>query len=271
MALTIKLLGGAALAYLLFALALWSLQRKLIYAPSGGYVSPARVGLEGVREKVFHSPDGAKFLAWYAPPASDRPTVLYFHGNAGGLAHRAERIATYQDAGYGMLMVSYRGYSGGTGQPSEKAIIQDSLMAFDWLQQTHKPRRIFVHGVSLGTGVAVQVAAQRPVAGLILEAPYTSLPDVGQYHYPFLPVKYFMFDRFDSLAFIPQVRAPVLILHGEADQVIPVALGKRLLAAANEPKTGIFPRHAGHNDLFAHGAFAHIEDMLRRESQSPRP
>ncbi len=188
----------AAALYLAALIALYVFQRSLIYYPDPTRYTPAQAGLSGVREVVIETQDGEHILAWWAPASPGRPTFLYFHGNAGGLITRADRIKRFAGAGLGVFMPAYRGYAGSSGKPSEAAIVADALLAYDYLRKAGiAPDDIIAYGESLGSGVAVQLAAARPVSALILDAPYTSLPDIGKHLYPFAPVATFMVDRFE--------------------------------------------------------------------------
>lgn len=252
--------GYCALVGLAFAF-----QRNLLYAPDARRVPPAAVGLSNVSEIVLQRPDGAQIIGWYGKAKAGRRTVLYFHGNGGGLANRAARVAAYMAEEEGFFIVSYRGYSGSTGRPSEQANVDDAKAAHDWLvEQGVSAADIVLYGESLGSGVAVQVAVDRPVAGLILDAPFTSIPAIGQHHYWYLPVGLLMLDRYPSRRLISRVRTPLLIIHGERDEVTPVGMGKQVFEAANEPKTLSIIAGAGHNDHHAHGAFEIVQEWLAK-------
>jgi hypothetical protein len=261
---TILTVAGVGLAiYLFVALGLYVVQRRLIYYPDAAYHSPAAAELGAVQEVTLETPDGARLICWWARAAANRPTLLYFQGNAGGLIDRAPRLERFANAGFGVFMQAYRGYSGSTGSPSEKALIADAILAYDHLRGLGlAPRDIVVYGESLGSGVAVQLAAARPVGALILDAPYTSLPDLGKSIYPFLPVETFMVDRFDSKRHIAKVEAPILILHGENDAVIPVEHGRALFHAAPEPKELAVVEAAGHSNIYQYGAFAALQRFI---------
>jgi uncharacterized protein len=260
----LMIIGGVILTiYVVAAVSMFSLQRRLLYFPDTARHQPSEVGLSGVKEVVLDTPDGAKLIAWYAPARSGRPTLLYFHGNGGGLANRADRIRRFNAAGYGVFMPSYRGYSGGTGSPSEGAIVADAKLAYDHLiGMGLSARQIVPYGESLGSGVAVRLATERQVAALILDAPYTSLPDVGKLLYPMMPVHSLMLDRFESRTHIKSVRAPILILHGTEDEVIPIEFGEALFALAPEPKEIAVIDDAGHSDIYSFGAFATLDRFL---------
>jgi len=174
------------------------------------------------------------FTAWYAPGAPGLPTLLYFHGNAGNMSERADRFAEVLKSGFGLLAVSYRGYPGSAGSPSEAGFFADALTAFDWLA-TRTPD-IVLHGESLGTGVATFVASKREARALILEAPFTATVDIAAATYPWVPVAYLMTDQFRSRDYIKQVGEPVLIVHGTADTVDPISYVKDLFELGGEPK-----------------------------------
>ncbi len=262
------LLTIAAIAagfYLVIAVGIYAFQRSLIFYPDATYSTPAESGLGGVNEVKLETPDGQTLIAWYAPAAPGKPTFLYFHGNAGNLVNRAPRIERFARAGYGTFMLAYRGYGGSTGKPSESAVVADAVLAYDHLRGLGlPPRDILPYGESLGSGVAVQLAARHEVGALILDAPYTSLPAIGKRLYPFLPVETFMTDRFDSKQHIAEVRAPILILHGTNDGVIPVELGRELFQAAPEPKAMAELQGAGHSDIYMFGALEHLERFIAK-------
>ncbi len=180
-----------------------------------------------------------------------RPTILYFHGNGGGLSNRAERIGYFTDHGFGFLGVSYRGFEGSTGSPSEAGFITDANTAYDWLRrQSVAPRNVLLIGESIGTGVAVQLAAAKEVGAIALESPYANAVDVGAASYWFFPVHWLMKDQFRSANYIRSVKAPLLITHGKRDALIPFAQGQKLFDLANEPKQLNAIESSGHELLF---------------------
>ncbi|MBL9046765.1 MAG: alpha/beta fold hydrolase [Tabrizicola sp.] len=236
--------------YLAAATGLFVLQRSLQYFPTQRDPDPATLGLAGVTRLILPTPDGESLVLWYAPPEAGRPVILFLHGNAGEMADRAERLASYQTRGFGAAFLSWRGYGGSTGTPTESGLLIDARTAYDHLRsQGIGPDRIVLVGESLGTGPAVQLAARIPVAALVLEAPYSAALDIAQAQYPWLPVGLLMKDQYRSRDHIAQVRAPVLILHGEADRVIPFTSGQYLFARANEPKTFLSLGAVGHEAL----------------------
>lgn len=262
---TLMIIAGVVAAlYIIAAGSLYMFQRRLIYFPDAEREAPADAGLSGVREVVLQTPDGERLIAWYSAATPGKPTLLYFHGNSGTLSDRADRIKRFAGGGYGVFMPSYRGYSGSTGSPSEEAIVADAHLAYDHLRGMGiAERAIVVYGESLGSGVAVRLASDRSVGAVILDAPYTSLPDVGKLLYPVMPVQTFMVDRFESKKHILTVRAPILIMHGAEDTVVPLTLGKALFEVAPQPKEMAVFRGAGHSDIYAFGAFPRMDEFLR--------
>lgn len=242
--------------YGIVVLATYLLQRRLIYFPETQRISPASVDLPDVEERALATPDGEKVLVWYGRAKPGYPTLLYFHGNAGSFEFRQERIRRYRARGVGMYMMTYRGYGGSTGVPSERANVADARLAYDNLRADGIPAEdIILYGESLGSGIAVQIAAEKRVGGIILDAPYTSLVDVAETVYPFLPARLLMTDRYETMTFIGRVTAPLLILQGERDEVVPIAMGRAVFAAANEPKTMKTFAEAGHSDHWNFGSY----------------
>lgn len=259
--------------YGLLVLATYLLQRRLIYFPDTQRISPASVNLPDVEERTLQTPDGEKILVWYGRAKPGYPTLLYFHGNAGSFEFRQERIRRYMARGIGMYMMTYRGFGGSTGVPSERANVADARLAYDSLRADGVAAEdIIVYGESLGSGIAVQIAAEKPVGGIILDAPYTSLVDVAETVYPYLPARLLMTDRYETLTYIGRVTAPLLILQGERDEIVPISMGRAVFAAANEPKTmKTFPE-AGHSDHWNFGsydaAYAWLDDWRARQTAS---
>ncbi len=246
--------GVVALMYLF--------QRTLMYFPERGRTAPAAAGLPQAEEIVLAAADGERLIAWHVPPQDDRPIVLYFQGNGGALRLRADRFRALVADGAGLLALSYRGYGGSSGSPSEAGLIRDALAAYDFAAARHPPRRIVLWGESLGSGVAVALAAERPVGGVMLDAPFTSAADVGAAAYPILPVRWLIKDAFRSDERIARINAPLLVLHGERDAVVPIGFGERLFALAREPKRFVRFPNGGHVDLDQHGAMKEVRAFL---------
>jgi hypothetical protein len=259
------LLGSAVAGYGVLVGGLYVLQRHLLYFPDVARPELGELAALGVREITLKTADGLSLLSWFLAPREGRPVIAYLHGNGGHIGYRAGRLRWFARNGYGVLMVEYRGYGGNPGTPSEAGLIADGAAALDFLDgEGIAPNRLVIYGESLGSGIAVPLAAQREVASLILEAPFTSVAEVAQYHYSFMPASALVRDRFDSLARIGDVKAPILILLGERDRVVPLRFGRALFDAAPEPKELWLAQEAGHEDLVRHGAFEAVLDFLRR-------
>ncbi len=250
-------------AAIMAAMYFW--QRSFLYFPDAARSAPADVELPDVVERIIETADGQKLIAWYGRAKPGQPTVLYFHGNAGALEVRRERIRKYLDRGRGMFMMAYRGYSGSSGQPSEAANVADAQAAYDALiKEGVKPDDIIIYGESLGSSVAVQLARVKPAAGLVLDSPFTSVTDRAAEIYPWLPVRWLLRDRYESSRYIGDVKTPLFILHGEADDIVPVAMGRTLFALANEPKEIVTLPGAGHGDHYLFGSFEAINAWIDR-------
>jgi uncharacterized protein len=258
----LKLLIGALVAFGGFVALMYVAQRSLMYFPDRQRTPPAAAGLPSAEEVVLDSESGERVIVWHVPPRDERPVLIYFHGNGGALRHRADRFRALAADGTGLVALSYRGYGGSTGSPSEAGLIADGEAAYRFAAARYPAQRIVLFGESLGTGVAVALAAEYPVGRLILQAPFTSAADVASLVYWFLPVRLLMKDPFYSDRRIAKVTVPVLVLHGARDRVVPIALGERLYALANEPKRFVRLPEGDHNDLDSHGVLAEVRRFL---------
>ena len=252
-------------AYAAAALGMYVFQRKLQYHAENKGLTPDSVGVVGASVETLTTNDGEKIIVWYAPAAKSRPTILYFHGNAGEIGDRPLRFNYYHSRGLGVAYVSYRGYGGSTGSPTEEGLITDANTVYDWLiAKGVAPQNIALLGESLGSGVAVQIAAKKQVGAVALNAPYTSTADVAARIYWWLPVRLLMKDQYRSVDFIARMKAPLLVVHGDQDTLIPLEFGKRLFAAANEPKEMEIIRGFGHDAMFEEMAWAREVEFFER-------
>lgn len=246
---------------------LWAFQRDLMYFPDRAPpVAPSFYAmLDGVQEVLLTTTDGLELRAWYAPPPPNQPTIVMFHGNRGSLRHGRYRLKHLKDAGMGVLLLAYRGYSGNAGTPSERGLYDDARAALDWLRRRGvTDESVVLYGISLGSGVATKMAAERELGAVVLEAPYTSTVDVAAWRFPIVPVTLLMKDRFESLSRIGAIGEPLLVMHGDRDAVIPQRFGRRLFDAANAPKEGFWPRGVGHGDIFDNGGLEAALGFIRR-------
>jgi fermentation-respiration switch protein FrsA (DUF1100 family) len=245
----------AALVYLGGLAALYLAQRTFIFPiPQRVRTAPDAAGFPEAEEHVLDTADGEKVIVWHVPAKPGHAVVVHFPGNGDTLAWLVGRFRAITADGTGLVALSYRGYAGSSGQPSEQGLLSDAATAFAFAAARYSPERIVVWGFSLGSGVAVAVAATEPIGKLILEAPYTSIADVAALAFPWLPVRWLVRDPFRSDQRIAGVTAPLLIMHGGRDPTIPVALGERLFALAHEPKQFVRFAEGGHNDLDNYGA-----------------
>lgn len=261
MSMLVKFALGALVFYVSLVVVAWLGQRWLMYFPDTSRISPAAAGLTGVEERILKTADGAALVIWRAKSRAGQPTLLYFHGNGGGLINRAQRIQRYQAIGFGVLALAYRGYSGSTGIPSESAIMRDARLAYRTLtDEGVRPKDIVLYGESLGSGVAVNLAAEKPVGAVVLDAPYFSIVELASTRYPILPVRLLLTDRYESDRLIRRINAPLLVLQGARDRVVPPASGVKLYELAHDPKRLIVYPEGNHSDLDQHGA---VEDVRR--------
>jgi hypothetical protein len=252
----------ALVFYCGFVALLYVTQRSLQYFPDSYRTAPAAAGLPEAEEAVVDTADGERVLLWHVPPKGDKPVILYFHGNGGSLRYRVDRFRALIADGTGLVAVSYRGYGGSTGRPTEAGLLEDAAAAYAFAAARYPPERIALWGESLGSGVAVALAAEKPVGRVVLEAGFSSAADVGAGVYWYVPVRLLMKDQFRSDLRIGKVTAPVLMLHGDRDNIIPIALGERLYALINAPKRFVRFPGGGHENLGLRGAIEAAKQFL---------
>jgi fermentation-respiration switch protein FrsA (DUF1100 family) len=224
-------------------------QRLLQYFPERRRTPPAAIGLANAEEVVLDTADGECVIVWHVPPRNGQPVFVYFHGNGGSLRWREDRFRNLIDDGSGLVALSYRGYGGSSGRPTEKGLIEDARATYAFAVARYPAERLVLWGESLGSALATKLAADNAVGCVVLEAPFTSAVDVGAQHYWFVPVRLLMKDQFRSDLCIGKVRAPALVIHGENDTVVPISLGERLYSQARMPRRFVRVAGAGHNDL----------------------
>jgi len=241
------------------------LERSMIFFPSPaseGDWNPQGLPLADAH---FAPPDGTQLHGWYVPRKNPRAVILYCHGNAGNVTHRADILAVlHYHVGASVLVFDYRGYGRSQGKPSEAGVLADARAARAWLAQREgiAERDIVLMGQSLGGAVAVDLAATDGARGLILESTFTSIRDMAARHYPWLPVGPLLRTRFDSLSKIGKYHGPLLVVHGRADRIVPFEMGKRLYDAANEPKEFVRLPEADHNDFLPAGYYDTVVRFL---------
>lgn len=244
---------GVTLGVTLILLLAWVGQRQLIYLPFGDVPEPSEVGLTRVERVTFTTDDGLTLNGWFVPASTGIATltVIVFNGNAGNRAYRADLAAGLARAGVASLLFDYRGYGGNPGSPSEEGLALDARAARRYVDARADVSRdrIVYFGESLGAAAAVRLALEQPPRALVLRSPFTSLVDTGRFHYPFLPVRWLLKDRFPSIERISRVGCPVLVIAGGQDSIIPTAQSRRLFEAASDPKQFVILDGADHNDF----------------------
>jgi uncharacterized protein len=246
--------------YGLILIAMTVFQRRLQYRPDASLPDPALSGFASATVIELTTPDGERLKAWWKEPSNARQAIyLYLHGNAANLARRGTRLNELARNGAGVLALSWRGYGGSSGEPSERGLHLDANAAYRWLQDKGYPARIIiVYGESLGTGVAVRLAAERDVGGLILDSPYSSTADIAARRYPWLPVRFLMLDQFRADLSAPRLRVPVLAYHCRQDRIVPYQFGEKLLDLVPTPKRFITIEDACHVPSIARDGLAQL-------------
>jgi fermentation-respiration switch protein FrsA (DUF1100 family) len=261
----LRVLGLAACTYLGVILVLAFFENWLVYHPTSANEDWQPPPSPEVKDVELTSADGTHIHAWWWPVADSEGAILYCHGNAGNLSHRGPTVEKICKAlGESVLIFDYPGYGKSGGKPNEKGCYLAADAAYDWLiEQKIDPAKIVIYGGSLGGGVAVDLASRKKHRALVLAKTFSSLPDVGQYLHPWLPVRWVMRNRFDSLGKIGSCTSPVFVVHGTADTLIPFEFGKRLFEAANEPKQFMAAEGADHNDPLPAEFFQKLDTFLR--------
>jgi fermentation-respiration switch protein FrsA (DUF1100 family) len=242
----------------------WNEPRFLYHPNREIEQTPDKLGLKYENINLTTS-DGVNINGWFLPGenlAEDdqqtRLTVLFFHGNAGNISHRLEKVGIFRDLGVDTFIIDYRGYGRSEGQPNEQGTYHDAQAAYEYLTQQRKlkPRSIVVYGESLGSAIAADLAGKVEVRGLVLEEGFTSTANVGQEMFPFFPVHWLVRNKYDTIDKLPRIHVPLLIFHSRDDEVINFSHSQRLFAAANEPKQFV-ELHGSHNDAFEASALTY--------------
>lgn len=239
----------SVVAAILSVILMYVFQRHLIYYPSKDKASLNDYLVHDMQVITLHTSDGLVLTSWYRPAKKNHATILYLHGNAGNIGGRMSLGREFMDAGLGLLLLEYRGYGGNKGSPTEQGLYEDARTAMRFLhEQGIQNENIALYGESLGSGVATKLGVEYPVCAVILQSPYTSLTDMTRFYYPFMLLK--PWDRFDSFERIQSIKAPILILHGTNDTVVPYSQGLALFHQAHEPKKMLSFKQEGHNDIW---------------------
>lgn len=268
----VRLILLAFIGYVVIMALMYIFQRTFQYFPNRQPLpTPKEAGAPWMSLVTYQTEDGLTLQSWFVPPKDKGGRiVVFFHGNAGNISHRGMKSAYFYERNYGVLLAEYRGFGGNAGMPTERGLYADARAAIHFLEaQGYDSSQFVIYGESIGTGVAVELALSVQPRQLVLEAPFTSATDVASLTYFWLPVKYLMKDRFESLSKIKNVKTSLLIIHGDEDGVIPIALSQKLYEAANHPKEFITINGGGHSDLYEHHAGHLIADWLDKQGQTP--
>ena len=226
---------------------LYFYQRNLLYHPNENNYSDDKITVN-IEKVNIKTSDNINLLGWYHEKnLKEFKTLIFFHGNAGSLENRIHKLNHFKDMNVNFLIIAWRGFSGNSGEPSENGLYKDGKSAIDWLiKKGISEQKLILYGESLGTGVAVHLAQNRNFSGVILETPFTSMIDAAKTFYPYIPVKLLLKDKFENYKKIKNINSPILIMHGEADQIVPFSMGKKLYEIANKPKYSYFTKYDNH-------------------------
>ena len=250
--------------YFLVLVFLYFYQRNLLYHPNENNYSEDKISvdIENVRIKTS---DNIELLGWYHEKnLKDFKTLIFFHGNAGSLENRIHKLNHFRDMNINFLIIAWRGFSGNNGNPSEQGLYEDGKSAIDWLiKKGVSEKNLILYGESLGTGVATHLAQNKDFAGVILETPFTSMIDAAKKFYPYIPVKLLLKDKFENYKKIKNINSPILIMHGEVDQLVPFSMGKKIYEIANEPKYSYFTKYDNHMMEYDENLVLALKSFLR--------
>jgi len=241
----------------------YKFQRNLLYDPMENNYSGDEL-LVSVNKVKIRTEDNIELIAWHHNKNAEKyKTILFLHGNAGSLENRIHKINNFKDMDTNFLIVSWRGFSGNKGSPTEKGLYKDAIASVEWLSSKGiTENNIIIYGESLGAGVAVEIAQNKNFAGVILESPFTSMADVGRNKYPFLPVKILLKDKYKSDEKIKNIKSPILVMHGKVDKIVPFYMGKKMFELANEPKYSYFSDYDNHMMNFDKKLLKTLRDFI---------
>ena len=235
------------LGYAFLLIFLYFYQRNLMYHPNENNYFDDQLSVY-VEKVNINTSDNIELLGWYHEKDLKKyKTIVFFHGNAGSLENRIHKLNHFRDMDVNFLIIAWRGFSGNKGKPSEKGLYEDGKSAINWLlDKGVEEKDIVIYGESLGTGVATHLSQNRNFGGLILETPFTSMIDAAKEFYPYIPVGLLLKDKFENKKKVRNINSPILIMHGELDQIVPFSMGKKIFEIANVPKYSYFTKHDNH-------------------------
>jgi len=243
----LEIIVGILAIYMLVLILLFIFQRNLMYHPDENnyFGDKLKVNIEKVK---INTSDNINLLAWFHKKDLKKfKTIVYFHGNAGKLENRIHKLNHFKDMKVNFLIIAWRGFSGNEGKPSEEGLYEDGNSSIRWLKNLGLTEKdIIIYGESLGTGIATEIAQNKNFAGLILETPFTSMIDAAKNFYPYIPVDLILKDKYKNNVKIKNINVPLLVMHGEEDQIVPFWMGKKIYEIANKPKYSYFTKYDDH-------------------------
>jgi uncharacterized protein len=245
--LILEFIIGIIVIYAFVLILLFTFQRNLMYHPLENNYFGDKLEVDIEKIKITTS-DNINLLGWFHKKDLKKfKTIVYFHGNAGKLENRIHKLNHFKDMNVNFLIIAWRGFSGNEGKPSEKGLYIDGNSTILWLKKLGLTERdIILYGESLGTGIATEIAQNKNFAGLVLETPFISMIDVAKNFYPYIPVALLLRDKYDNQNKIKNIKIPILVMHGEADQIVPFWMGKKIYQLANQPKYSYFTKYDDH-------------------------
>jgi len=243
----LKFIIGIIIIYSSVLILLFIFQRSLMYHPEENNYFGDQLKIKVEKVKIKTS-DNINLLGWFHKKDLKKfKTIVYFHGNAGNLENRIHKLNHFKDMDVNFLIIAWRGFSGNQGKPSEKGLYKDGNSAILWLKNLGlKDNDIVLYGESLGSGIATEIAQNNNFAGLVLETPFTSMIEAAKNFYPYIPVALLLKDKYDNQKKIKNINIPVLVMHGEADQIVPFWMGEKIFELANQPKYSYFTKFDDH-------------------------
>ena len=243
----LKIIIGILVIYTSLLLLLFIFQRNLMYHPDENNYSGDKLEVD-IKKVKINTSDGLDLLGWFHKKDLKRfKTIIYFHGNAGKLENRIHKLNHFKDMDVNFLIIAWRGFSGNDGKPSEENLYIDGNSSIKWLKNLGLSEKdIIIYGESLGTGIATEIAKNNNFAGLVLETPFTSMIEAAKNFYPYIPVRILLRDKYENDKKIKNINIPVFVMHGEADQIVPFWMGKKIYEMANQPKYSYFTEYDDH-------------------------
>jgi len=233
--------------YLVLLIFLYFYQGKLLYHPNVNSYTEVDNLIPKIEKVSIPTSDNLNLLGWFHKKDISKKTILFFHGNAGSLENRIYKLNHFENFDLNFLIIAWRGFSGNSGKPSEQGLYDDAKSAVRWLESNGiREEKIILCGESLGAAVAIEIAQNKNFAGIILESPFTSMAKLAKKHYPYLPVKFLLKDRYETIKKLNEITSPILVMHGAKDNIVPFDMGVKVYENANNPKFNYFTEMDDH-------------------------